>query len=43
MARPKSKTLTLAEQRIMNVLWQKGEASDSWRINIINKPLESID
>lgn len=27
MARPKSKTLTLAEQRIMNVLWEKGEAS----------------
>ncbi|NNC38241.1 MAG: BlaI/MecI/CopY family transcriptional regulator [Acidimicrobiales bacterium] len=27
MARPKSKTLTLAEQRIMNVLWSKGEAS----------------
>jgi len=27
MARPKSKTLTVAEQRIMNVLWEKGEAS----------------
>ena len=27
MARPKSKTLTLAEQRIMNVLWERGEAS----------------
>lgn len=27
MARPKSKTLTLAEQRIMNVLWQREEAS----------------
>jgi predicted transcriptional regulator len=27
MARPKSKTLTLAEQRIMNVLWDRGEAS----------------
>lgn len=27
MARPKSKTLTLAEQRIMNVLWEMGEAS----------------
>jgi predicted transcriptional regulator len=27
MARPKSKTLTTAEQRIMNVLWDKGEAS----------------
>ena len=27
MARPKSKTLTLAEQRIMNVLWHREEAS----------------
>ena len=27
MARPKSKTLTAAEQRIMNVLWDKKEAS----------------
>jgi len=27
MARPKSKTLTLAEQRIMNVLWERNEAS----------------
>lgn len=27
MARPKSKTLTIAEQRIMNVLWDRGEAS----------------
>lgn len=27
MARPKSKTLTLAEQRIMNVLWEMGEAN----------------
>lgn len=27
MARPKSKTLTLAEQRIMNVLWDQGEAT----------------
>ena len=27
MARPKSQTLTKAEQRIMNVLWERGEAS----------------
>ncbi len=27
MARPKSQTLTKAEQRIMNVLWERGEAN----------------
>ncbi|MBL4871521.1 MAG: BlaI/MecI/CopY family transcriptional regulator [Robiginitomaculum sp.] len=27
MARPKSQTLTKAEQRIMHVLWEQGEAS----------------
>ena len=27
MARPKSQNLTKAEQRIMNVLWEKGEAT----------------
>lgn len=27
MARPKSKNLTIAEQRIMNVLWEKDEAT----------------
>jgi len=36
MARPKSKTLTLAEQRIMNVLWEQKEASVREITDILN-------